>query len=219
MVKNGAILRSLVFDNSLFLISVPITRDPQSRRYSPQILCLEILIKVIIKPFLSRYCDVSKHRGFSLRSFLLGFVFKVRGRSLENSIEIYNRNTFSLDGSIAATQGAIPHEQCGPVVALRKNGYCTTYAGSFNNMGIEDYLYVVDHFKTYRQYFRTAGQSSRHDKEPNREQGARRGQGARMRARSQDGSKKSQERAKQRQWEQGRQNGNQAKNSPAKCSR
>lgn len=80
---------------------------------------------------------------------------KVRGRPLANSIEIHNRNAFSLDGSIpnqsiiAATQGAVPHEWCGPVVVLRKNGHCTTYAGSFGDMSMEDYLHVVDHFRTY----------------------------------------------------------------------
>ena len=80
---------------------------------------------------------------------------KVRGRPLENSIEIHNRDAFGLDGSIpnqsiiAATQGAVPHEWCGPVVALRKNGRSTTYTGSFGDMGMEDYLHVVDHFKTY----------------------------------------------------------------------
>ena len=79
---------------------------------------------------------------------------KVRDRPLKNSIEIYNRNAFSLDGSIpnqsiiAATQGADPHRWCGPVVVLRKNGHCITYAGSFGDMGIEDYLHVVDLFRT-----------------------------------------------------------------------
>ena len=81
---------------------------------------------------------------------------KVRGRSLEDSIEIHNRNAFLLDGSIpnqsiiAATQGAASHEWCGPVLVLRKKGHCTTYAGSFGDMGMEDYLHVVDHFRTYR---------------------------------------------------------------------
>lgn len=80
---------------------------------------------------------------------------KLRGRPLEHSIEIHNRNAFSLDGSIpnqsiiAATQGAVPHEWCGPVVVLRKNSHCTTYTGSFGDMDMEDYLHVVDHFRTY----------------------------------------------------------------------
>ena len=80
----------------------------------------------------------------------------VRGRPLKNSIEIHNRNAFSMDGSIpnqsivAATRGKAPHEWCGPVVVLRKNGLCTTFMGSFGDMGMEDYVHVVDHFKIYR---------------------------------------------------------------------
>lgn len=80
---------------------------------------------------------------------------KVRGRPLVHSIEIHNRNAFSMDGSIlnqsirAVTRGDYLHEWCGPVVVLRKNGNSTAYAGSFGDMGMEDYLHVVDHFKTY----------------------------------------------------------------------
>ena len=80
---------------------------------------------------------------------------KVRDRPLENSIQVHNRNAFSLDGSIpnqsiiAATQGTSAHDWCGPVVVLRKNGHCSTYAGSFGDMGMEDYVHVVDHFRTY----------------------------------------------------------------------
>ncbi|MCJ1347913.1 hypothetical protein MMC31_006143, partial [Peltigera leucophlebia] len=65
---------------------------------------------------------------------------KVRGRPLENSIEIHNRHAFSLDGSIpnqsiiAATQGVVSHDWCGPVVVLRKNGRSTAYTGSFGDM-------------------------------------------------------------------------------------
>lgn len=70
-------------------------------------------------------------------------------------MEIFNRDTFAIDGSIpnksliAATQGKLTHDWCGPVVVLRKNGHCNTYEGSFGDMGIEDYAHIVDHFKTY----------------------------------------------------------------------
>ena len=80
---------------------------------------------------------------------------KVRDRPLDHSIEIHNRNAFGLDGSvptqsiIAATQGTNAHEWCGPVVVLRKIGHCSTYAGSFGDMSMEDYMHVIDHFKVY----------------------------------------------------------------------
>ena len=80
---------------------------------------------------------------------------QLHDRPLENSMEIFNRDTFAIDGSIpnksiiAATQGKVTHDWRGPVVVLRKNGHCNTYEGSFGDMGIEDYVQIVDHFKTY----------------------------------------------------------------------
>lgn len=80
---------------------------------------------------------------------------KLRDRPLVHSLEIHNRNAFSLDGSILnqsitrATQEDILHEWCGPVVVFRKNGNSTAYAGSFGDMGMKDYHNVIDHFKSY----------------------------------------------------------------------
>ena len=80
---------------------------------------------------------------------------KIHDRPLENSLEIFNRDTGSIDGSspnqsiIAATQGDLTHDWRGPVVVLRKNGHCNTYEGSFGDMSMADYVHIVDHFKTY----------------------------------------------------------------------
>ena len=77
------------------------------------------------------------------------------GRLVENSIEIWNGDAFSIDGSIpnqsiiAATRGAVAHERCGSVVVLRKNSRRITYAGSFGDRSMEYYVHIVDHFKMY----------------------------------------------------------------------
>ena len=98
--------------------------------------------------------DVHKYMGTESNLDKTSFPHAKACGCVINFLTIYSRSAYfekSLppNGSIrAATQGPVPYYWPGPVVVIRENGRRSPEAGSFEDMGTDDYHHVVEYFKS-----------------------------------------------------------------------